>query len=321
MAPHEARPPQQQSATAAGRVGDRPERRTGRIAAIGASGPRRSNSAGHAAGGARAAGAGTARGAAAAGLAEVDHAAARSRVQRTGLWGFQLFRFRREAEARRPGERERHRRPIHHRAQGLRRSRNGRLSSPRICCRRCATCSKIIAWKSKTGARWRIWRHGSSAEQPNFDPSAYGFQEFTEFLNYAQDKTVVRLEPHEEHGMLVSLGAEFYPPAEPPQPEPEAASRKRSKKTSRSLTWKASRPSSSRILRRPSRNGHRRGSALPKPTGGGTHATAAPRRSRRDHEHRANFPAITFPRRAGRIRRRCARAISSTSAARGPSTR
>src|SRR5271168_2038719 len=60
-------------------------------------------------------------------------------------------------------------------------------------------------------------------EQPNFDPSSYGFQEFTEFLNYAQDKTVVRLEPHEDQGMLVSLGAEFYPPAEAPVPEPEAA--------------------------------------------------------------------------------------------------
>ncbi|HLH38773.1 MAG TPA: NYN domain-containing protein [Bryobacteraceae bacterium] len=58
------------------------------------------------------------------------------------------------------------------------------------------------------------------AEQPNFDPSAYGFQQFSEFLNYAQDKTVVRLEPTEEQGMLVYLGAEFYPPAEPPAPEP-----------------------------------------------------------------------------------------------------
>jgi uncharacterized protein (TIGR00288 family) len=60
-------------------------------------------------------------------------------------------------------------------------------------------------------------------EQPNFDPSAYGFQEFTEFLNYAQDKTVARLEPTEEHGLLVYLGAEFYPPAEPPRVEPEPA--------------------------------------------------------------------------------------------------
>ena len=63
-----------------------------------------------------------------------------------------------------------------------------------------------------------------AAEQPNFDVAAYGFQQFTEFLNYAQDKTVVRLEPNEEQGtVLVYLGAEFYPPAEPPRPEPEAA--------------------------------------------------------------------------------------------------
>jgi uncharacterized protein (TIGR00288 family) len=61
------------------------------------------------------------------------------------------------------------------------------------------------------------------AEQPSFDTSAYGFQEFIEFLNYAQDKTVVRLEPHEDSGMTVTLGAEFYPPAEPPQPQQEAA--------------------------------------------------------------------------------------------------
>jgi hypothetical protein len=57
-------------------------------------------------------------------------------------------------------------------------------------------------------------------EQPNFDGPSYGFQTFVEFLNYAQDKTVVRLEPHEEGSMYVSLGAEFYPPAEPPAPEP-----------------------------------------------------------------------------------------------------
>ena len=61
-------------------------------------------------------------------------------------------------------------------------------------------------------------------EQPNFDVAAYGFQQFTEFLNYAQDKTVVRLEPHEDqgHAVLGLLGAEFFPPALPPAPEPEA---------------------------------------------------------------------------------------------------
>src|SRR5215475_11980194 len=60
-------------------------------------------------------------------------------------------------------------------------------------------------------------------EQPNFDISAYGFQEFSEFLNYAQDKLVVRMEPHEEMGvMMVHLGAEFYPPAETQAPVAEA---------------------------------------------------------------------------------------------------
>ncbi len=38
------------------------------------------------------------------------------------------------------------------------------------------------------------------AEVPNFSSAAYGFQEFSEFLNYAQDKLVVRVEPDEEKG-------------------------------------------------------------------------------------------------------------------------
>src|SRR5205823_8399055 len=33
------------------------------------------------------------------------------------------------------------------------------------------------------------------AEQPNFDWKSYGFQEFSEFLNYAQDKMLVRVSP------------------------------------------------------------------------------------------------------------------------------
>jgi uncharacterized protein (TIGR00288 family) len=55
-------------------------------------------------------------------------------------------------------------------------------------------------------------------EVPNFEPAAYGFQEFSEFLNYAQDKLVVRIEPDEEKGLMVYLGAEFYPPAVPEAP-------------------------------------------------------------------------------------------------------
>jgi uncharacterized protein (TIGR00288 family) len=57
-------------------------------------------------------------------------------------------------------------------------------------------------------------------ESPQFDWTAYGFQEFSEFLNYAQDKTVVRLVPDQTtQGVLVYLGAEFHPPALP-EPEP-----------------------------------------------------------------------------------------------------
>jgi uncharacterized protein (TIGR00288 family) len=58
------------------------------------------------------------------------------------------------------------------------------------------------------------------SEQPNFDWKQYGFQEFGEFLNYAQDKGVVRITPDEERGLMVYLGAEFHPPALP-EPEPE----------------------------------------------------------------------------------------------------
>ena len=54
-----------------------------------------------------------------------------------------------------------------------------------------------------------------SEENPDFSLAKYGFQRFSEFLNYAQDKTVVRTDPDEERGLIVHLGAEFYPPALP----------------------------------------------------------------------------------------------------------
>jgi uncharacterized protein (TIGR00288 family) len=53
---------------------------------------------------------------------------------------------------------------------------------------------------------------------PQFDPTRFGFQEFAELLNFAQDKLLVRIEPDEEKGLLVHLGAEFYPPALPEEP-------------------------------------------------------------------------------------------------------
>lgn len=62
--------------------------------------------------------------------------------------------------------------------------------------------------------------HWLQTEFPSFDFKTYGFQEFSEFLNFAQDNFVVRLERHQS-GATVYLGAEFYPPALPPEPEPE----------------------------------------------------------------------------------------------------
>jgi uncharacterized protein (TIGR00288 family) len=59
-----------------------------------------------------------------------------------------------------------------------------------------------------------------TAEHPDFNLAKFGFQRFSELLNYAQDKTVVRAEPDAERGLMVQLGAEFYPPALP-TPEPE----------------------------------------------------------------------------------------------------
>ncbi|MBL8217740.1 MAG: NYN domain-containing protein [Bryobacterales bacterium] len=57
-------------------------------------------------------------------------------------------------------------------------------------------------------------------EFPHFDHKNFGFQQFSEFLTFAQDSFVVRLE-RDEAGATVYLGAEFYPPALPPAPEPE----------------------------------------------------------------------------------------------------
>ena len=60
-------------------------------------------------------------------------------------------------------------------------------------------------------------------ERPDFEPRTYGFQEFAELLNFAQDKGLVRIQPDEERGLSVFLGAEFHPPAPPPQAEAQPA--------------------------------------------------------------------------------------------------
>jgi uncharacterized protein (TIGR00288 family) len=59
-------------------------------------------------------------------------------------------------------------------------------------------------------------------DRPNFNWIDYGFQAFGELLNYAQDKSLVRIQADEEKGLIVFLGAEFHPPAAPPEPEEQA---------------------------------------------------------------------------------------------------
>jgi hypothetical protein len=59
-------------------------------------------------------------------------------------------------------------------------------------------------------------------DRPNFNWTEYGFQEFGELLNYAQDKSLVRIQADEDKGLIVFLGAEFHPPAAPPEPEEPA---------------------------------------------------------------------------------------------------
>jgi uncharacterized protein (TIGR00288 family) len=70
-----------------------------------------------------------------------------------------------------------------------------------------ATADDLAAWVAE--------------EHPNLEWKSYGYQEFAEFLNYAQDKLLVRVEPDEDRGLVVYLGGEFYPPAPPPTPEPQ----------------------------------------------------------------------------------------------------
>lgn len=58
-------------------------------------------------------------------------------------------------------------------------------------------------------------------EHPNFDAKSFGFMGFREFLNFAQDRGVARLQMDEERGMVVYLGREFFPPPAPPEPKEE----------------------------------------------------------------------------------------------------
>jgi uncharacterized protein (TIGR00288 family) len=59
------------------------------------------------------------------------------------------------------------------------------------------------------------------AEAPDYDYKKFGFQEFNQLLNYAQDRFVVRVQADEVTGLTVLLGPEFLPPALPVPAEPE----------------------------------------------------------------------------------------------------
>src|SRR5262249_42020319 len=68
------------------------------------------------------------------------------------------------------------------------------------------------------GALADEWAERVRQERPSFAPREYGFQEFSELLKYAQDKSLVRIVTDEKRGLVVYLGAEFHPPAPPPEP-------------------------------------------------------------------------------------------------------
>jgi uncharacterized protein (TIGR00288 family) len=71
-----------------------------------------------------------------------------------------------------------------------------------------ATADEVLEWVKEV--------------RPDFDPTRFGFQEFAELLNFAQDKSLVRNVTDEDRGLIVYLGAEFHPPAPPPEPEAPA---------------------------------------------------------------------------------------------------
>ncbi|WP_080507573.1 PIN domain-containing protein [Bryobacter aggregatus] len=58
-------------------------------------------------------------------------------------------------------------------------------------------------------AQWMV------AEHPNFDSASYGFPGFKEFLEFSQNKGVVKLKKDDERGLVVYLGREFFPPPAP----------------------------------------------------------------------------------------------------------
>ena len=54
-----------------------------------------------------------------------------------------------------------------------------------------------------------------TAEHPAFNAHGYGFPGFKEFLEFSQNKGVVKLKRDDERGLIVYLGREFFPPPAP----------------------------------------------------------------------------------------------------------
>ena len=97
-------------------------------------------------------------------------------------------------------QRQRHRRALHYRAQGSAPQPERPALKPEDLLPPLRDVLENHRLEIENGCPVEDLAAWFKTEQPNFDISAYGFQEFIEFLNYAQDKTVVRLEPHEEQG-------------------------------------------------------------------------------------------------------------------------
>ncbi|HUO31940.1 MAG TPA: NYN domain-containing protein [Bryobacteraceae bacterium] len=113
-------------------------------------------------------------------------------------------------------------------------------------------------------------------EHPDYDWKQFGFQEFSELLNYAQDKLVVRVNPDEEKGLMVYLGPEFHPPAAPePPPEPPVE-----EEVEEPQPIVAGQPTAVEILEPPTRTRATRKSASPRTAGPAK--KRAPRRKKTD---------------------------------------
>jgi uncharacterized protein (TIGR00288 family) len=127
------------------------------------------------------------------------------------------------------------------------------------------------------------WVRGEHAD---FEPRTFGFQEFTELLNFAQDKGIVRVEPEEERGLLVYLGAEFYPPAPEPRAEEPVAEEVEEKQPETNDTPALMEPAA-----KPKRPRRTTGVKRPRKTAGNTAAEGAAPRPRRTSRKKTPPPA------------------------------